>query len=295
MIGDEKTPEEWWCKNANFYSGYGSEFVYKLPVNHYARKNMGYLVAMEQGYDCIYDTDDDNIPNENWKLRERQSWAMSATDQGWMNVYRKFTSDNVWPRGLPLKYIHQWGSLSNPQEVISPIQQGLADKSSDVDAIWRLVFDKENEGFNYQRSAHLPKGTWCPFNSQSTWWFKEAFPLMYLPQYCSFRMTDIWRSFVAQRCLWEMGYGVVFHSPAEVVQERNPHDLMRDFEDEIPGYLNNDKIKEHLDTIELGKDVYENIYECYWELCRIGILPKEEMTSLKQWIGDCKNILNGKS
>jgi len=32
--------------------------------------------------------------------------------------------------------------------------------------------------------------------------------LMYLPIKASFRMTDIYRSFVAQRCLWELGEGV---------------------------------------------------------------------------------------
>ena len=72
--------------------------------------------------------------------------------------------------------------------------------------------------------------TWCPFNSQSTWWFPVAYPLMYLPSRVSFRMTDIWRGFVAQRCLWELGKGIVFHA-AEVVQRRNPHALLRDFAD----------------------------------------------------------------
>ena len=48
-------------------------------------------------------------------------------------------------------------------------------------------------------------------------------------------MTDIWRSFVAQRILQENDWAVLFHAPT-VSQERNEHDLMRDFADEVPGY-----------------------------------------------------------
>ena len=59
-------------------------------------------------------------------------------------------------------------------------------------------------------------------------------------------MTDIWRSFVAQRCLWALGGAVTFHGP-EVVQRRNVHNLMKDFEDEVPGYLANDRIVQLLE------------------------------------------------
>ena len=54
------------------------------------------------------------------------------------------------------------------------------------------------------------------------------YPLLYLPAYCSFRMTDIWRSFVAQRIAWENGWRLLFHGPT-MEQERNVHDLMKDF------------------------------------------------------------------
>ncbi len=37
-----------------------------LPHDHYARKNMGYLYAIRAGYSVIVESDDDNIPSENW-------------------------------------------------------------------------------------------------------------------------------------------------------------------------------------------------------------------------------------
>src|SRR5581483_5657775 len=88
------------------------------------------------------------------------------------------------------------------------------------------------------------------FNSQTTWWWPEAFPLLYLPSFCSFRMTDIWRSFVAQRCLWELGHGLVFHA-SEVIQERNQHNLLRDFGDEVSGYLQNSRLTAALQELRL--------------------------------------------
>ena len=72
----------------------------------------------------------------------------------------------------------------------------------------------------------LGRGSWCPFNSQNTAWWPDAFPLLYLPSFCSFRMTDIWRSLVAQRIAAENGWWILFHEPT-VRQERNEHNLMR--------------------------------------------------------------------
>lgn len=68
-------------------------------------------------------------------------------------------------------------------------------------------------------------------------------------------MTDIWRSFVAQRVAWECGWSVLFHGPT-VWQERNDHNLMRDFEDEVPGYLNNSAIREALESLSLQKRLF---------------------------------------
>jgi hypothetical protein len=172
-----------------------------------------------------------------------------------------------------------------------PIQQGLANGSPDVDAIWRLVLGEAVE-FEHKPSLWLPPGSWCPFNSQSTWWWPEAYPLMYLPSYCSFRMTDIWRSFIAQRCLWELGYGVVFHAP-EVFQERNEHDLMRDFAEEVDGYLRNKEMAAVLADLALQSGEGHqagNLRFCYEALIAKGFLPEVELTLLDAWLGDLEKL-----
>ena len=140
------------------------------------------------------------------------------------------------------------------QKILAPIQQGLADLNPDVDAIYRLTqplpvsFQKE------PKRIALGHGSICPFNSQNTTWFREAFPLMYLPSYCSFRMTDIWRSFVAQRIAWTCGWNILFHE-ATVWQERNEHAIIKDFKDEISGYCNNREIMDRLMQLDLKERI----------------------------------------
>ena len=84
----------------------------------------------------------------------------------------------------------------------------------------------------------LGRNTWTPFNSQATLFHKSVFPILYLPCHVSFRMTDIWRSFIAQSFLKSNGQNIAFTDPC-VYQDRNPHDLTKDMKKEYLGYENN--------------------------------------------------------
>jgi hypothetical protein len=105
-------------------------------------------------------------------------------------------------------------------------------------------------------------------------------------------MTDIWRGFIAQRCLWELGYGLVFHPP-EASQSRNTHNLLRDFKDEVPGYLDNDRIVAVLSECPLEpgpKNTAENLRRCYQTLSEAAILPAEEMPLVNAWLDDVAGL-----
>ncbi len=301
VIGDRKGPDDYALPGAQFLSLADQlngpfDLAQALPTGHYARKNLGYLEAIQLGADCIYETDDDNAPLSHWARRSAVAEARVVDAAGWVNAYRGFTDQRIWPRGFPLDALA--ASFATPlpcatrtRSVQAPIHQGLANGSPDVDAIWRLVLDAPI-AFDDRPSLYLPPGAWCPFNSQSTWWWPPAYPLLYLPSHCSFRMTDIWRSFAAQRCLWAMGAGVVFHAP-EVVQERNQHDLMRDFADEIPGYLHNRRIAEILDALTLApgpERVGDNLRVCYEALVRAAILPAAELDLVNIWLRDLAKL-----
>jgi hypothetical protein len=296
VIGDSKSPPEFSLEGCLFLSvddqhATGLRFAKVCPTGHYARKNIGYLLAKNRGAELIVETDDDNYPRDSFfGERSRKVEASIAATNGWVNVYGYFSDANIWPRGLPLdevrKPLEQFERLPI-RSADCPIQQGLADENPDVDAIYRLLLPLP-QNFRSDRRIALGNRTWCPFNSQNTTWWRDAFPLLYLPAYCSFRMTDIWRSFVAQRIIWEMGWQVLFHEPT-VWQQRNDHNLMRDFADEIPGYLHNDRIRRTLEDLPLSggqKNMPEDLRRCYKSLVSLDVVGSAEIPLLDAWIAD---------
>lgn len=302
IIGDRPGPTEYPLSGVRFHdiqSQHALPFglARLLPERHYARKNLGYLLAIAHGAREIVETDDDNIPLPSfWAPRSSRLAARRPLGAGWVNVYSEFAPGApIWPRGFPIEMVRGCPTVSfgNPEPTECLIQQGLANGDPDVDAIFRMVHDLPVD-FAGGDAVALAPGCWCPFNSQNTTFFRPALPLMYLPSFCSFRMTDIWRSFVAQRCLWEMASSVAFHGPT-MRQARNEHRLLRDFEQEIPGYLNNDRIRLALEgtRLESGRDtgaVCGNLFRCYEALVGIDVLPAEELSLLRAWITDISGL-----
>lgn len=302
VIGDTKSPADFKLEGCDYWSvdrqlTLPFDLAKITPTKHYSRKNLGYLLAIKNGSTELVETDDDNIPRaEFWTAKNREVKGHVFENAGWVNVYHYFTKNMIWPRGFPLEELQkkqiELSSLKN-EPINCPIQQGLADENPDVDAVYRLTYPLP---LNFEIKAKLALGrnAWSPFNSQNTYWFKEAFPLMYLPSFCSFRMTDIWRSYVAQRIAWECGWSILYHEPT-VWQERNEHNLMKDFEDEIPGYSNNFNICKELQSLTLksGKEnICENLITCYQKLIDINVIGKEEMGLLKAWVSDISKLLN---
>lgn len=296
IVGDRKTPDTWAEMPVHFlsieqqYERYG-EFAREAPHDHYCRKNLGYLYALENGADCILETDDDNIPYPSFGIGiDRNVSGHHVGGGDWLNVYKHFSNSHIWPRGLPLDAIKSEGSILSPAHTADcPVQQYLADTDPDVDAIYRLVFPDEAVVFDPDaKSVIVDAGTWVPFNSQNTVFFRDAFPLLYLPHHVTFRMTDIWRSFVAQQALWHVGKQMAFHT-ATVTQERNTHDLNRDFEDEVPGYIHNRRIADVLAGREIKAQNDDpvtvlGIAQSLWRaLIDEGIIPEKERDLLDAW------------
>lgn len=292
VIGDTKSPADFQLEGCEFYSvekqlSLDIPFAKAVPLRHYSRKNIGYLLAKERN--VILESDDDNFPTDKfWQIPEKNIKARHTSTEGWINVYSHFTEKHIWPRGFPLEFLqNQKIATTTHANVNAPIHQGLADENPDVDAVYRMTQTLPVRFDQHEPSA-LGKNSWCPFNSQNTIWHKEAFPLLYLPSHCTFRMTDIWRSFVAQRIAWENNWSLVFHSPT-VWQERNEHNLLADFKDEIPGYTHNASMCEMLSSLELrsGKEfICNNLLTCYSALTEKGFIGKEEMDLLRLWIAE---------
>ena len=299
VVGDEKSPGGFTLNGCRYFdlASQGDlpfQFARACPAGNYARKNIGDLVALSEGANVIVETDDDNFPlPEFWQTRTLRCRSRSSVHRGWVNVYRYFSDQNIWPRGFPLDEVRNI-PVKLADEFVErdcPIQQGLADENPDVDALYRLT-QPLPLSFRKVPAVSLSKGCWCPFNSQNTTWWRQAAPLMYLPSYCSFRMTDIWRSLVAQRIAWENGWEICFLAPT-VRQERNEHDLMKDFEEEIPGYLYNGKIVAALQRLDLKsgpENMPSNLLQCYRCMISLGVIEDRELHLLDIWLNDLKMI-----
>lgn len=306
VIGDVSSPPDFFLEGCDYYDlnrqkTLGFQLADRLPTRHYARKNIGYLVALKSGADIIIETDDDNLPLESfWTLPEKKVRAGLLKQQGWINVYHYFSEGRLWPRGFPLTELQQPVPIRSdlPEDsVLCPIQQNLVDQNPDVDAIYRLVFGEIPPFISESAPVALTENSWCPFNSQNTAWWKESFPLMYLPATSTFRMTDIWRSFIAQRLAWTNDWGILFSKP-NMIQNRNPHDLLQDFKDEVPGYLYNKYlcgILESLNLKEGADNIESNLMACYEKLVEIELLDPTELPLLQSWIEDYQTILSDSS
>lgn len=249
VVGDRKSPAEWACSNVVYLSIEDQlkqfpQFSAFLPENTYLRKMIGYLYAFRDGAEAIFESDDDNIPYPDAAnqiggclIDSREIGSTVGTDTGWVNVYTEFGAPDCWPRGFPLHHIRSSGERLRrgttnglPWGVI----QYLADEDPDVDAIYRMT-RSESVYFARNRVLRLEVGSYSPFNSQATLWVPETFPLMFLPIGVTDRVTDILRGYMSLACLWKCGYTLAVASPV-VHQQRNAHNLLRDFDQEIDLY-----------------------------------------------------------
>ncbi len=294
VVGDRKTPPGWQCNGITFLDIDEQKTLYPemcqvLPYDHYARKNLGYLYAIQHGAELIVDTDDDNFPYSNFGANMSPMIDGEVVGgPGWVNIYSHFSNRRpLWPRGLPLDALNSTGQFIGRRRQLScPIQQSLVDGDPDVDAIFRLVVGKNVRFRRRELPVVLEPGAWSPFNSQCTFFFKSAFPLLYLPSFVSFRMTDIWRSFVAQACLHHRGQSVAFLSPM-AKQERNQHALMLDFRQEVPGYLHNDEIMHALamtaTSLPVSTNLWDQVLPMWTRMVDINVAPAGEIRLFKAW------------
>jgi hypothetical protein len=298
VVGDKKTPENWSYDNVEYISVNQQEnmdfnLAKVLPYNHYCRKMLGYLQAIQEGATYIVDTDDDNIPKNNWKFPEfEQKFDCISKDKGFVNIYQLYTKQKIWARGLPLNLITKDFELKkfiNTKECKVGVWQGLADEDPDVDAIYRLTSDTPCY-FIEREPVVLDQGSISPFNTQNTIIRKELFALMYLPTYVTFRFTDILRGLVAQPIMWLYGYQLGFTN-ATVVQKRNPHDYLKDFISEIPMYQHSEKVIELVsNSISSSESVETNLYNAYKALLKANIVNKNEIITLEAWLQDINKL-----
>ena len=271
-----------------------------LPYKSYARKNLGYLYAIQHGAKIIYETDDDNSPTSGkitFYQEETGKFFVYKTDSIVVNPYEHFGQSTIWPRGYPLDRIadppsHTFVTCFGAD---TSIQQGVVNGDPDVDAIFRLTrkdkgVDLKVEFDSEAPSVALPPKTMAPFNSQNTLFTNRALWGMLLPITVAFRVCDIWRGYWAQRLLWDVGSHLSFFPP-NAVQYRNAHNYLADFIDEKMLYHDAGRLVEFLINWKSDKpDFFSRVLDLSVAMVEQGFWEIDDAILTEAWLTDLVSI-----
>lgn len=310
VIGDKKSPPHFRVEGQNvFYlesaaqtalSGAMRAFVKILPWNNFGRKNIGYLYAIQRGAKTIWDFDDDNLLVFPEKLDIIDKGAVEyklplSHSFPSYNPYVVFGASGrpTWPRGFPLAHIKNEESWTSELSAVKlegdriGVIQSLANGDPDVDAIYRLLMPLP---FSFTNAALqdallvIPPRALTPMNAQAALFKQPAFWTLLLPISVNGRVSDIWRSYVGQRLMWDIGLYSAFSSPL-VEQQRNPHNYMADFNSEIPLYEKSERLVDFLrDWKGEAPTLQGRMEELYIELYTRDYIGIGDVHLLQSWI-----------
>ena len=294
-------------------------FVEAIPWNHFGRKNIGYLYALSRGASVIWDFDDDNMLKF-WIPGSAPPGAPSI-DDAISTVGSEETTDALepvghalpvynpypilgapslpsWPRGMPLNYIKDPECSSTPlKDVKVPsksfgVLQSLADYQPDVDAIYRITmpvpiwFKRSKE----TKPLMIPSGVLTPYNAQATLHFKSAFFALLLPVTVHGRVSDIWRSYIAQRLFWDVGLQFGFIYRPLVVQDRNDHSNLGDLKAEQDLYMKSEQLVEFLGEWKgRGTTLVERMEQLWIALYEREYIDLKDVELMQLWV---QSLLN---
>ncbi len=296
VVGDRKTPPEVavFCKELaaryavpcvylspddqeQFLSRW-PEFRSFLPWNSIQRRNVGLrYAAMEGAADIVVTIDDDNFlcqPDyfgHHAHVGGIEEFETVHSQSGWWNVCEMLRESRNIPfyhRGHPWSQRwtdgEQYQARTNVRGFVA-VNAGLWLDDPDVDALTRLFAPVRAIGTSEKYRARLgcAHGTWAPFNSQNTAIARSVLPAYFLFPFVG-RYDDIWASYLI-RYIADYRREYVTYGAPQVRQQRNPHNYLRDFDDERLGMECTDTFLAALRRCTLTADSYAG---CFHEIAQ---------------------------
>jgi hypothetical protein len=203
--------------------------------NTFDIRNIGYIEAHMRGADVIATVDDDNIPYDDWgtDLYVNQEIVCDLYEPVVHDVFDPLSitaRNEIWHRGYPIEYVPTRHNVEYKGKTTRKVlvQADLWDGNPDIDAIARMAFNPSVKYSDITKPYCSTK--FSPFNTQNTFLSREAFPY-----FCAIpktgRMNDIWGAYIFEH----YKPNSVIYNRASVFQDRNPHVLTKDLEDEMMG------------------------------------------------------------
>ncbi len=237
-----------------------------IEWNCIQRRNFAILEAIERGATQIALIDDDNIPLPNWfninLLNKKISINKYTLNKSIFDPIGLTNHKNLWHRGFPLELVKNrvYKKTKNKKKIKFDIQAGFWNGDPDIDAVCRMIHRPECKFEKKFFPFFTDQVT--PFNSQNTIINRKVFKDYFLFPHIG-RMDDIWASFYVT----SKKYKTVYVEPT-VYQQRNVHDLLKDFKQEIIGYVNSSKLVKEM------KKNPDNIYK---------FLPYKSAKAFDEW------------
>lgn len=272
-----------------------------LDPNDHHRHALALLEAMTVKPDVIITLDDDNFADspfwveavDHMLTTPNTSMMTMESPNGWYDVGR-LCEPRVVHRGYPHWMRHD-DIIGNRYAVGRDERVGvfasLWHGDPDIDATERIVLNPLVT--RVKSPLVLALGTWSPFNSQSTAFRAELAPLLMMWPGVG-RFDDIFASYLARAYMDANDWFHAAGSPT-VRQDRNPHDLVKDVENEIFGWKHS---REVIDILrEFGPDTrgmtplegFDHLTEQIDD--RFAAIPAQTTDAFLAWSEDVRHAI----
>ncbi|KAL3864857.1 hypothetical protein ACJMK2_006507 [Sinanodonta woodiana] len=223
-----------------------SDLTAAIPSRHIGRKNVGYLFAMQNGAELIWDFDynnrgilDINITNT---LNTIDVLQRCRGQHKLFNPYLYFSVNEtcIWPRGFPLECVRD--TSTSPELCKGNISlenvgvfQSIANTEPDVDAMCRLTHEYPTM---FEKNAYFsfyfgPSTLILPIQRARNIMDETGILYMALPTGVHSRVSDIWRSYITQLFFFTQKQGInMIFSPPIIMQTCSDQSSLDDLQAE---------------------------------------------------------------
>jgi len=273
-----------------------------IPIDSYARKNIGYLFAIQHGAKEIFDTDDDIFYQDyDMLLNNYDNWRLYYVNNNsqMVNPYEYMGRPDMWPRGFRFNDINK----NNTNNYFSAMKSQFFAKIMIFQGVFtNFDFDSffiKTNGFNNNRNKnrnislhfsnpliYLPTN-YIPINSRNTRFLYKVFPSLALPVTVPSRVSDIWRGYLVQRYAW--GYnGTVLYTTSNA-EFKGKNKVTSNFEEEKDLFFKINKLLDCLNNTEINQDIQRPaifLIKLVEALVEQKILGEEDLNMYKAFIID---------
>ena len=200
-----------------------------LSFNSYARKNIGYLYAIQHGAKEIFEINEDIVISDLNSFNENFSkiYFGIRNDSKMINPYIHFGEKYIWPRGFRLSDIgsqcyNKFYTIDSKHLKLTPlIYQGLINGDPDVDSLFQKTKISNYEyNFSFIEPFLYFPGYFIPINSKNTKYLYDLFPFLVLPSTISEKISDILRGYILQYFAWRYN-GCVIYLASQNYKKKN--------------------------------------------------------------------------